>query len=204
MVIAVAEGAGQKFVATGKKDSLATHIVFDCACRAKTPRTGHTVYGDIGTYLKAEAVLRGGHGRAPAGCCQLSPQEQGWSLSYGMGTCGHTCRHTASQRQADPSTLTPRTLFAQLGAQMRRSSAKAQSSKVTIRPNDHIYCSRQRQRHAQTSSMLQSLAKLVANRLARDAVHTAMRGYTGVCVGFWPQVRMVRHSTAFLACACFL
>merc|ERR1711862_751907 len=32
---------------------------------------------------------------------------------------------------------------------------------VPIRPNDHIYCS----------------------RLARDAVHTAMRGYTGVCVG---------------------
>ena len=36
MVIAVAEGAGQKLVATGKKDA-----------------TGHTVYGDIGTYLKA-------------------------------------------------------------------------------------------------------------------------------------------------------
>merc|ERR1711862_2956 len=32
---------------------------------------------------------------------------------------------------------------------------------VPIKPNDHIYCS----------------------RLARDAVHTAMRGYTGVCVG---------------------
>lgn len=32
---------------------------------------------------------------------------------------------------------------------------------VPIRPNDHIYC----------------------GRLARDAVHTAMRGYTGVCVG---------------------
>jgi len=30
-----------------------------------------------------------------------------------------------------------------------------------IRPNDHIYCS----------------------RLSRNAVHTAMRGYTGVCVG---------------------
>ena len=30
-----------------------------------------------------------------------------------------------------------------------------------IAPNDHIYCS----------------------RLANDAVHTAMRGYTGVCVG---------------------
>merc|ERR1712066_1159912 len=30
-----------------------------------------------------------------------------------------------------------------------------------IRPNDHIYCF----------------------RLANDAVHTAMRGYTGVCVG---------------------
>ncbi|CAL1162560.1 unnamed protein product [Cladocopium goreaui] len=35
---------------------------------------------------------------------------------------------------------------------------------VVIRPNDHIYCS----------------------RLARDAVHTAMRGYTGVCVGRGP------------------
>merc|ERR1712107_879703 len=32
---------------------------------------------------------------------------------------------------------------------------------VPIKPNDHIYCS----------------------RLARDAVHSAMRGYTGVCVG---------------------
>eukprot|EP00419_Tripos_fusus_P020874 CAMPEP_0172760132 /NCGR_PEP_ID=MMETSP1074-20121228/169046_1 /TAXON_ID=2916 /ORGANISM="Ceratium fusus, Strain PA161109" /LENGTH=264 /DNA_ID=CAMNT_0013594053 /DNA_START=18 /DNA_END=812 /DNA_ORIENTATION=+ len=32
---------------------------------------------------------------------------------------------------------------------------------VAIRPNDHIYCS----------------------RLSRDAVHTAMRGYTGVCIG---------------------
>lgn len=32
---------------------------------------------------------------------------------------------------------------------------------VPIRPNDHIFC----------------------GRLARDAVHTAMRGYTGVCVG---------------------
>jgi 6-phosphofructokinase 1 len=32
---------------------------------------------------------------------------------------------------------------------------------VPVRPNDHIYCA----------------------RLARDAVHTGMRGYTGVCVG---------------------
>ena len=35
MVIAVAEGAGQEHVATGKKDS-----------------SGHTVYGDIGTFLR--------------------------------------------------------------------------------------------------------------------------------------------------------
>jgi 6-phosphofructokinase 1 len=32
---------------------------------------------------------------------------------------------------------------------------------VPVDPNDHIYCS----------------------RLANDAVHSAMRGYTGVCVG---------------------
>ena len=32
---------------------------------------------------------------------------------------------------------------------------------MPIAPNDHIYCS----------------------RLANNAVHTAMRGYTGVCVG---------------------
>ena len=35
MVIVVAEGAGQRHVATGKKDS-----------------SGHTIYGDIGVYLR--------------------------------------------------------------------------------------------------------------------------------------------------------
>jgi len=92
MVVAVAEGAGQTFVSTGKKDS-----------------TGHTVYGDIGTYLKDQinAHLKKSGGRS---------------------------------FYIDPSYII---------------------RSVTIRPNDHIYCS----------------------RLARDAVHTAMRGYTGVCVG---------------------
>jgi 6-phosphofructokinase 1 len=92
MVIAVAEGAGQKFVATGQKDA-----------------TGHTVYGDIGVFLK-DAVNK--HLKASGG------------RSFYI----------------DPSYII---------------------RSVPIRPNDHIYCS----------------------RLARDAVHTAMRGYTGVCVG---------------------
>jgi len=92
MVIAVAEGAGEKFVSTGKKDA-----------------TGHTVYGDIGTYLK-NAV-------------NAHLKDQGGRSFY-----------------IDPSYII---------------------RSVAIRPNDHIYCS----------------------RLARDAVHTAMRGYTGVCVG---------------------
>ena len=74
---------------------------------------------------------------------------------------------------------------------------------VAIRPNDHIYCSR---RNPTPSNSLiawkkQCFVQLVAVRccalafvrggafavaslrLARDAVHTAMRGYTGVCVG---------------------
>jgi 6-phosphofructokinase 1 len=92
MVIAVAEGAGQEFVATGKKDA-----------------TGHTVYGDIGVFLK-DAVNK--HLKAAGG------------RSFYI----------------DPSYII---------------------RSVPIKPNDHIYCS----------------------RLARDAVHTAMRGYTGVCVG---------------------
>lgn len=92
MVIAVAEGAGQKFVATGKTDS-----------------TGHTVYGDIGTYLKD-------------------------SVNSHLKVSGGRSFYI------DPSYII---------------------RSVVIRPNDHIYCS----------------------RLARDAVHTAMRGYTGVCVG---------------------
>eukprot|EP00405_Crypthecodinium_cohnii_P017464 CAMPEP_0206454906 /NCGR_PEP_ID=MMETSP0324_2-20121206/21424_1 /ASSEMBLY_ACC=CAM_ASM_000836 /TAXON_ID=2866 /ORGANISM="Crypthecodinium cohnii, Strain Seligo" /LENGTH=454 /DNA_ID=CAMNT_0053925485 /DNA_START=250 /DNA_END=1611 /DNA_ORIENTATION=- len=92
MVIAVAEGAGQKFVATGKKDS-----------------TGHTVYGDIGVHLKEKVNEH------------LKPV--GGRSFY-----------------IDPSYII-------------RSSP--------IRPNDHTFCS----------------------RLAIDAVHTAMRGYTGVCVG---------------------
>jgi len=92
MVIAVAEGAGQKWVSTGKTDS-----------------TGHTIYGDVGTHLKGavNAHLKASGGRS---------------------------------FYIDPSYII---------------------RSVPIRPNDHIYCS----------------------RLARDAVHTAMRGYTGVCVG---------------------
>lgn len=92
MVIAVAEGAGQEHVATGEKDS-----------------TGHTIYGDIGTYLKNEV--------------NRYLKDKGGRSFY-----------------IDPSYII---------------------RSVPISPNDHIYCS----------------------RLARDAVHTAMRGYTGVCVG---------------------
>merc|ERR1711908_193348 len=92
MVMAVAEGAGQEFVATNEKDS-----------------TGHTIYGNIGEFLKAEVNAH------------LKPS--GGRSFY-----------------IDPSYII---------------------RSVPIRPNDHIYCS----------------------RLARDAVHTAMRGYTGVCVG---------------------
>jgi len=93
MVIAVAEGACQELCATGKTDS-----------------TGHTIYGDIGTFLRDEVnshLKAKGHGRS---------------------------------FYIDPSYII---------------------RSVPIRPNDHIYCS----------------------RLARDAVHTAMRGYTGVCIG---------------------
>merc|ERR1719284_215870 len=92
MVIVVAEGAGQELVATGKKDA-----------------TGHTIYGDIGTYMR-DAVNK-----------HLKPK--GGRSFY-----------------IDPSYII---------------------RSVPIGPNDHIYCS----------------------RLARDAVHTAMRGYSGVCVG---------------------
>jgi len=92
MVIAVAEGAGQEHVSTGAKDS-----------------TGHTVYGDIGVFMKDQinAYLKAKGGRS---------------------------------FYIDPSYII---------------------RSVPIRPNDHIFC----------------------GRLARDAVHTAMRGYTGVCVG---------------------
>mmetsp|Transcript_95739 Transcript_95739/g.206594 ORF Transcript_95739/g.206594 Transcript_95739/m.206594 type:complete len:494 (+) Transcript_95739:22-1503(+) len=92
MVIAVAEGAGQEHVATGNKDA-----------------TGHTVYGDIGTFLKDEV--------------NRHLKDKGGRSFY-----------------IDPSYII---------------------RSVPITPNDHIYCA----------------------RLARDAVHTAMRGYTGVCVG---------------------
>jgi 6-phosphofructokinase 1 len=92
MVIAVAEGAGQEWVATGKKDA-----------------TGHTVYGDIGTYLRDQVNAH-------------LKQSGGRSFYF------------------DPSYII---------------------RSVPIRPNDHIYC----------------------GRLARDACHTAMRGFTGVCVG---------------------
>jgi len=92
MVIAVAEGAGQEHVATGKTDA-----------------TGHAIYGDIGVFLRdrLNAFLKPTGGR----CFYIDP-------SYIIRS-------------------------------------------VPIAPNDHIYCS----------------------RLANDAVHTAMRGYTGVCVG---------------------
>merc|ERR1719253_93969 len=91
-VVVVAEGAGQDHVATGAVDS-----------------TGHTKYGDIGTFLRdaINAHLKDKGGRS----FYIDP-------SYIIRSC-------------------------------------------PIRPNDHIYCS----------------------RLANDAVHTAMRGYTGVCVG---------------------
>jgi len=46
-----------------------------------------------------------------------------------------------------------------------------------IRPNDHIYC----------------------GRLARDAVHTAMRGYTGVCVGAIYNIIVIVPSTLIAA-----
>jgi len=92
MVIAVAEGAGQEYVATGEKD-----------------KTGHTIYGDIGVFLRDNL--------------NKYLKEKGGRTFY-----------------IDPSYII---------------------RSVPVRPNDHIYCS----------------------RLAHDAVHCAMRGYTGVCVG---------------------
>mmetsp|Transcript_55793 Transcript_55793/g.141244 ORF Transcript_55793/g.141244 Transcript_55793/m.141244 type:complete len:455 (+) Transcript_55793:76-1440(+) len=92
MVIAVAEGALQKFVATGKRDA-----------------TGHVVYGDIGTFLRDKVNEH------------MKPR--GGRSFY-----------------IDPSYII---------------------RSAPIRPHDHTFCS----------------------RLAIDAVHTAMRGYTGVCVG---------------------
>jgi len=92
MVIAVAEGAGQDFVATGAKDP-----------------SGHTIYGDIGVFWRdtINKHLKPVGGRS----FYIDP-------SYVIRSC--------------PAT-----------------------------PNDHVFCM----------------------RLARDAVHTAMRGYTGVVVG---------------------
>jgi len=104
MVIAVAEGAGQEHVATGQKDS-----------------TGHTVYGDIGTFMKKEVNNH---------------------LKESGGRCFYI----------DPSYII---------------------RSVPIRPNDHIYCA----------------------RLARDAVHTAMRGYTGVCVGALHNIIVIMPSS---------
>ena len=92
MVIVVAEGAGQKHVATGKKDA-----------------SGHTEYGDSGVFMRATLNA------------YLKPK--GGRTFY-----------------IDPSYII---------------------RSVPVTPNDHIYCS----------------------RLANNAVHTAMRGYTGVCVG---------------------
>lgn len=91
-VVVVAEGAGQKYVATGEKDA-----------------TGHDKYGDIGAWLR-DAV-------------NANQKPKGGRSFY-----------------IDPSYII---------------------RSVPATPTDHIYCS----------------------RLAADAVHTAMRGYTGVCVG---------------------
>eukprot|EP01062_Namystynia_karyoxenos_P014152 TRINITY_DN150_c0_g1_i1.p1 TRINITY_DN150_c0_g1~~TRINITY_DN150_c0_g1_i1.p1 ORF type:complete len:540 (+),score=143.82 TRINITY_DN150_c0_g1_i1:70-1620(+) len=96
MVIVVAEGAGQDIIGpTGKKDS-----------------SGHTVYNDVGPYLK-EHINK--HLSRPGGM-------------------GGRCFYI------DPSYII---------------------RSVPATPNDHIYCT----------------------RMAYDAVHAAMRGYTGVCVG---------------------
>jgi 6-phosphofructokinase 1 len=92
MVIVVAEGAGQAHVATGKKDA-----------------SGHTIYGDIGVFLRDTLN------------------------SYLKPKGGRTF-------YIDPSYII---------------------RSVPTNPIDHIYCV----------------------RLANNAVHTAMRGYTGVCVG---------------------
>lgn len=91
-VVVVVEGAGQEHVATGKRDA-----------------TGHTVYGDIGTWLRDKINEH------------MKPK--GGRSFY-----------------IDPSYII---------------------RSVPIIPNDHIYCT----------------------RLSCDAVHTAMRGYSGVCVG---------------------
>eukprot|EP01065_Artemidia_motanka_P046512 TRINITY_DN7070_c0_g2_i1.p1 TRINITY_DN7070_c0_g2~~TRINITY_DN7070_c0_g2_i1.p1 ORF type:complete len:531 (+),score=167.89 TRINITY_DN7070_c0_g2_i1:151-1593(+) len=95
MVIVVAEGAGQDIVSTGEKDS-----------------TGHTVYGDIGSFLKK--TINSHLGRP--------------------GGAGGRCFYI------DPSYII---------------------RSVPATPNDHIYCT----------------------RMAYEAVHAAMRGYSGVCVG---------------------
>eukprot|EP01062_Namystynia_karyoxenos_P014157 TRINITY_DN150_c0_g4_i1.p1 TRINITY_DN150_c0_g4~~TRINITY_DN150_c0_g4_i1.p1 ORF type:complete len:551 (+),score=156.70 TRINITY_DN150_c0_g4_i1:89-1654(+) len=95
MVIVVAEGAAQDLVATGKKDA-----------------TGHTVYGDIGTFLKKQIDDYLGK----------------------PGGLGGRCFYI------DPSYII---------------------RSVPATPNDHIYCT----------------------RMAYEAVHAAMRGYSGVCVG---------------------
>jgi len=99
MVIVVAEGAMQEYVATGQKDA-----------------TGHTVYGDIGVFLRdtLNAYLKS---------AEAPPASKGGRTFY-----------------IDPSYII---------------------RSVPISPNDHIYCT----------------------RLANNSVHTAMRGYTGVCVG---------------------
>lgn len=104
MVIAVAEGAGQDIVSTGKKDA-----------------TGHTVYGDIGTYLRDDLnkYLKASGGRS---------------------------------FYIDPSYII---------------------RSVPADPNDHIFC----------------------GRMARDAVHTAMRGYSGVCVGPMHNIMVIVPST---------
>ena len=89
----------QEYVATGQKDA-----------------TGHTVYGDIGVFLR------------------------------------DTLNTYLKSAEAPPASRGGRTFYIDPSYIIRS---------VPVTPNDHIYCT----------------------RLANNSVHTAMRGYTGVCVG---------------------
>lgn len=102
-VMIVAEGAGQEHVSTGEKDA-----------------TGHTVYGDIGTFMRdsVNSFLKDKGGRS---------------------------------FYIDPSYIL---------------------RSVPIRPLDHVYC----------------------GQLSRGAVHVAMRGYTGVCVGALHKIEVIMPS----------
>merc|ERR1712032_83741 len=102
-VVIVAEGAGQDLVSTGEKDS-----------------TGHTVYGDIGTFMRDSV--------------NTYLKDKGGRSFY-----------------IDPSYII---------------------RSVPISPVDHIYC----------------------GQLAIGAVHAAMRGYTGVCVGALHKIEVIMPS----------